>query len=210
LIDIESGEFDEDGEPLKFPNPIPVFGPGELQHPDRIPQAFSKDLNPDLNKHLSIRRSFRMADEDNFEVLFGMYYLEHILIADNMLATYGLFYDFITGKFHSEQITEQYYEDVVAITTTHEFREIPRSIGDKKNRYVEDAPTFTLSLASGENRTVTFVSQKYFMEIREKINVKEDDIPRIYWIRRSEVDAEMAVRALRAQLRLHKGTLDEE
>src|SRR5690349_18880300 len=102
-----------------------------------------------------------MANENRFEVLYGVYYLEHILIADDMLATYGLFYDFITGKCHAEQITEQYYQDVVAITTTHEFRKIPFGVDAQETKYVEDAPTFTLSLASGEHRTVTFVSRKY-------------------------------------------------
>lgn len=207
LINIESNKVDQDGNPLKFPNPVAVVGPAELQRPERIPLVFTRSI--DLSKHFSARRSFYMPNENKVEVLYGVYYLEHILIADDMLATYGLFYDFITGKFHAEEITEQYYKDVVAISTTHEFREIALSIGDKESKYVEDAPTFTLSLASGEHRTVTFVSEKYFMEIKEKINLNEADVLRIYWILDAQENANMAVGALRARLRLHKETHDE-
>jgi hypothetical protein len=209
LINIDIENSDE-GKRLIYPNPIPVLGPGELQHPKKIPLTFSKSINPDLNKHLFAKQSFYMENNNQFDVLYGVYYLEHILIADDMLATYGLFYDCITGKCHAEQITEQYYQDVVAITTTHEFRKIPLNIGGKKIGYIEDAPTFTLSLASGEHRTVTFVSKKYFMEIKEKINIKEDDISKIFWIGNSQMDAEKAGKALRAQLRLHKVILQDE
>jgi len=208
LINIESIKVDQDGNPLKFPNPVAVVGPAELQRPERIPLVFTRSV--DLSKHFSARRSFYMPNDNKVEVLYGVYYLEHILIADDMLATYGLFYDFITGKFHSEEITEQYYKDVVAISTTHEFREIALSIGDKESKYVEDAPTFTLSLASGEHRTVTFVSEKYFMEIKEKINLNEADVLRIYWILDAQENANMAVGALRARLRLHKETHEEK
>ena len=210
LVKIASDECDEKGSPLPYPNPIYVLGPGELQHPDKIPKTFSPEIKPDLHKHLSAKRSYYREDRDRFEVLYGVYYLEHILIANDMLATYGLFYDFITGRYHAEQITEQYYQDVVAIATTHEFREIPSSAEDKKMKYVEDAPTFTLSLSSGEHRTVTFVSEKYFMEIRNKINVSEDDISRISWIGRAQLDADLAAKALRSQLRLHKVVLADE
>ena len=75
---------------------------------------------------------------------------------------------------------------------------------------MEDAPTFTLSLSSGEHRKVTFVSRKYFMEIRENLNVEEDDIANISWSGRAEADADLANRALRSQLRLHKLVLNEE
>jgi hypothetical protein len=204
LIEIESNKVDKVGKLLKFPNPIAVVGPAELQRPERIPLIIPR--NSDLSKHFSARRSFYMDVGDKFEVLYCMYYLEHILIADDMLATYGLFYDFITGKYHAEEITEQYYKDVVAISTTHEFREIVLSDDNKEVKYVEDAPTFTLSLASGEHRTVTFVSEKYFMEIREEINVSENDVSRIYWIVDAKENADMAVGALRARLRLHKET----
>jgi hypothetical protein len=192
---------------IKSPNPIPVFGPGELQHPDRFPPNF-QDFNSDLRKHLIARRAFQLQDQ-RIDVLYGIYYLEYILIADNMLATYGLFYDFITGKTHGVETTEQYYKDVVAIVVTSEFRWIEQNENDIKSLYVEDAPTFTLSLASGEHRTVTFVNEKYFMEIKDKINVAEDNISQIYLIQDSQTYAENAIKALRYQLRLHKAIREQ-
>ena len=88
-------------------NPIPVLGPAELQHSDRIPPQYTTQVDPDRNKHLIARRAFYY--DEYIEVLYGVYYLEYILSADDMLATYGLFYDFIRGKESSEQTTEQYY-----------------------------------------------------------------------------------------------------
>lgn len=153
-------------------NPIPVLGPGELQQSDRIPPQYTVQIDPDRNKHLIARRAFYF--DDYIEVLYGVYYLEYILIADDMLATYGLFYDFVRGKESSEQTTEQYYKDVVAIATTKEFRKISVDSSGQDFIYIDDAPTFTLSLADGEKRTVTFVNEKYFKGIKEKINISED------------------------------------
>jgi hypothetical protein len=151
-----------------------------------------------------------MPTEDVVEVLYGVYYLEHILIADDMFATYGLFFDFISGKHHAEKITEQYYKDVVSISTANEFREISLDINSVAKKYVEDTPTFTFSLASGEYHTATFVCEKYFMEIREKINISEDDVSRIYWIVDAGENVNMAVKAMRYRLRLHKEMNDEK
>lgn len=197
-------------------NPIPVFGPGELQNPKRFPPTFTEinatdDINFDVKKHLTARRAFELPD-GTIDVLYGMYYLECILIAKDMLAIYGLFYDFITGKSHAIETTEQYYKDVVSIIITNEFRWIEKNVTEQnegKSVYVEDAPTFTLSLASGENRTVTFVNEKYFLEIKHKIDILEENISKIFLIRASQIYAENAIRALRNQLRLHK-TLDNE
>jgi len=183
-------------------NPIPVFGPGELQHPDRFPPNF-QDFNSNLRKHLTAKRAFQLPD-GRIDVLYGIYYLEYILVADDMMATYGLFYDFITGKTHGVEMTEQYYKDVVSIVVTKEFRWIEQNEDNVKSIYIEDAPTFTLSLASGEHRTVTFVNEKYFIEIKDKIDVSEDDISQIYLIQDSQTYADSAIKALRFQLRLHK------
>jgi hypothetical protein len=76
--------------------------------------------------------------------------------------------------------------------------------------YVDDAPTFVLSLADGEKRTVTFVNEKYFKEIKEKIDISEDNISKIYWIQDSQIAAENAIKALRFRLRKHKGTTEED
>lgn len=190
------------------PNPISFSGPGELQNPERFPPTFTKirasdDVNFDIKKHLIARRAFEYSD-GRIDVLYGIYYLECILIAKDMLATYGLFYDFITGKPHATETTEQYYNDVVSIVITDEFRWINKST----ELYIEDAPTFTMSLSSGENRKVTFVSEKYFQKIKDEIDVSEENISKIYLIEKSRTNASNAIKALRKQLRLHKA-LDE-
>ncbi len=209
LVDCSSGIFDEDGNRVLQQNPIPVLGPAELQNPQKIPPPFSQEVNSDLNKHLHARRSYLMG-YDRIDVLYGVYYLEYILIGNDMLATCGLFFDFINGKTYSEQITEQYYEDVVAIAIAKEFRKIVLNKDAKEIVLVEDAPTFTLSLASGEQRTVTFVSEKYFMEIRDKIDVAQDDISKIFWIRNAKETADDAMSTLRYYVRLHKWTIEDE
>jgi hypothetical protein len=199
-------------------NPIPILGPGELQRPERLPPQYTVEINLDLNKHLTARRAFYfdthldsyVFPEMRVEVLYGVYYLEYILIADDMLATHGLFYDFITGKESSEQTTEQYYKDVVAIATAKEFRKISIDGGGKDIIYIDDAPTFVLSLADGEKRAVTFVNEKYFKEIKEKIDISEDNISKIYWIQDSQKIAENAIKALRFRLRKHKGTSEDD
>jgi hypothetical protein len=195
-------------------NPIPLFGPGELQNPERFPPTFTDintadDINFDIKKHLTARRAVELPN-GIINVLFGVYYFECVLIANDMLATYGLFFDFITGKSHAIKITEQYYRDVVSIAMTTEFRWIEKNRsekGESRRVYVDDAPTFTISLASGEKLTVTFINEKYFLEIKDKINVLEEDISRIYLIQASRAYADNAIKAIRFQLRLHK-TLD--
>ena len=210
LVDCTSGVFDDNGNSVLQRNPIPVLGPAELQNSQRIHPLFLEDGDIDLNKHFHAKRSYPMTEKDRIDVLYGVYYLEYILIGDDMLVTYGLLYDFITGKTYSEQRIEQYYEDVVSIAITKEFRKIVLSANTIEKIFIEDAPTFTLSLASGEQRTVTFVSEKYFLEIKDKINVDEDGISKIFWIRDSEQIAEDAMVALRYYVRLHKGNIEEE
>jgi hypothetical protein len=213
---IQTGLLDEDLLPIEGNNPIQILGPGELQNPKRFPPTFKKinasdDINFDIKKHLTARRAFEGVG-GAIHVLYGIYYIECILIAKDMLATYGLFYDFITGKSHGTEITEQYYDDVVAIVINEEFRWIKRNKkdSDEKDIYIEDAPTFTMSLSSGDSRKVTFVSEKYFMKIKDEIGVAEQDVSKIFLVQNSTVNTYNAIRALRSQLRLHKMADDIE
>jgi hypothetical protein len=70
--------------------------------------------------------------------------------------------------------------------------------------YIEDAPTFTMSLASGEQRVVTFVNEQYFLKIKDKIGLTEDEVGNIVWVKQSRLLADSAIKALRHYLRLHK------
>jgi hypothetical protein len=182
------------------PNPLCILGPAELQESERIPLPFTKD--PDREKHLKARR-FATLPNGTFEDFYGVYNLEFILVAEDMLGTYGCFFDFITGRVTGERTSEQYYHDVVAISTRREYREV--EIGGTAVP-IEDAPTFSMSLSSGERRQVTFASQSYFEGIRKQMG--EAALPQFEpqrWARNPETAAENAIKALRARLRVHKG-----
>jgi hypothetical protein len=181
-------------------NPLCILGPAELQERQRIPKLFTR--YPDRKKHLKAQR-FALMEDGKFEDFYGVYNLEFILIAEDMLGTYGCFFDFITGRVTGEHTSEQYYDDVVAISTRREFREV--EIGDISVP-VEDAPTFSMSLSSGERRQVTFASPSYFEGVRKQLG--EDRLPEFdpdRWARNPEAAADNAIRALRARLRAHKG-----
>lgn len=194
-----------DGQPIEAPNPIPITGPGELQNPKHIPQSFDPNYSKDRAKHLRARRAAYINNE--LKVFYGVYYIEHILVADDMLATCGRYFDFINGLSSSEKVTEQYYKDVVAISTTKEFRTIELGEDDESDLKlnIENAPTFSMSLASGEKRTVTFVNQDYFAGISKKLDIEEDKIKHLGWVSDAAQLADNAIKALRSYLRKHKG-----
>jgi hypothetical protein len=134
------------------------------------------------------------------------YFLEYIIVATDMLVTHSFFYDFIDDKVTSEYTTEQYYTDVVALAIENEDRKISieNGIGELISAYVEDSPTFTLSLKSGEIHKVSFVSQDYFVKIREKLDITLDDVDNIYWIGQARRVADNVIKALRHYVRQHK------
>jgi hypothetical protein len=186
-------------------NPIPVMGPGELQEKERIPPTFTREVNPDLNKHLTARRAYLLDDGRSVDVLYGIYYIKYIAVADDMLATYSFFFDLISGRISGESISEQYYRDVVAITTTRETRHIMLGVDSDEYILVEDAPTFTIYLAGTEERRVTFVNENYFQEIRDKLGLESTQVHHIYWIGDINRVASDTIQLLRHFLREHKG-----
>jgi hypothetical protein len=186
-------------------NPIPVMGPGELQDIERIPPTFSHKVSKDHFKHLTARRAYHMNDGKRVDVLYGVYFINYIAVAEDMLATYSFFYDHINGKVVGESISEQYYQDVIAITTTRETRQIAMGYDSEEQILVEDAPTFTIYLAGTEERTVTFVNENYFYEIRERLGLESHHVPNIYWVKDAEQTVKDTIQLLRHYLREHKG-----
>lgn len=221
LIDIAF--IDDDDEQVVVSNPLVFLSPGELQSMERIPpplnpiqptsqptEWLSNKLNlkpvPDRVKHLLARREMTTSSA-GYDILFGVYYIEYLMIADDMLTMHGFFFDFITGKRTADTVTEQYYQDVVAIQKSKEFRTIPLSYNSDQTIDIEDAPTFSLTLPSGERRTVTLVNQDYLLELARTMGqVSAHDLQDIRQIsERAKNDAEVAVKTLRHYLRLHKG-----
>jgi|GEM_PF-3427289 len=216
----------DEGEQLIVPNPMVFISPGELQDFERIPPPFRppqdkankpERLNsklepkpvPDRAKHLLARRAATTTAR-GYEILFAVYYIEHLMIADDMIIMHGFFFDFVTGKTTADKITEQYYSDVVAIEKSKEFRSIPVSYDTDQTIDIEDAPAFSLTLPSGERRTVTLVNQEYLMglaQIMQRLaQSEEQDIYEIS--EQAKTNAENAVKTLRHYLRLHKGSGD--
>lgn len=187
-------------------NPLSVLGPGELQ--EKIPRQFLATTNADLNKHLGAKQAYQLAPEygARYDILYGVYFLEYIVVATDMLVTHSFFYDFIVDKVTSEYTTEQYYTDVVALAIENEDRKltIENGIGELMSTYVEDSPTFTLSLKSGEIHKVSFVNQDYFVKVREKLDITLDDVDNIYWIGQARRNSDNVIKALRHYIRQHK------
>jgi uncharacterized small protein (DUF1192 family) len=187
-------------------NPLSVLGPGELQ--EKIPRQFWATINTDLNKHLGAKEAYQLAPEygARYDILYGVYFFEYIVVATDMLVTHSFFYDFIVDKVTSEYTTEQYYTDVVALAIEKESREFTTmdNMGRPTSIYVEDSPSFTLSLKSGEKHQVSFVSQDYFVKVREKLEISLDDIGKIYWINQARTIADNVIKALRHYIRQHK------
>ncbi|HLO15318.1 MAG TPA: toll/interleukin-1 receptor domain-containing protein [Anaerolineales bacterium] len=182
-------------------NPIQLIGPAELQHRERVPPEYLREVRPDQNRHIGAYRSY-FCDAGYIEVLYGLYYLQHIVLADDMFGAYGLFFDFISGQFVAEQYAEVYYKDLVTIGWSYEYRNLP--LNDQENVSIENIPTFVLSLASGERITIALVNERYFMAIKERLDVSRENIVKISLIDESRSLADNAIKALRLQIRLHK------
>jgi hypothetical protein len=162
-----------------------------------------------MHKHLGAKQSYQVDPKKYdvlYDVLYGVYFFEYIVVAKDMLVTHSFFYDFIDDQVSSEYTTEQYYTDVVALAIEKESREL-NTIDDKgtpTSIYIEDSPTFTLSLKSGEKHQVSFVNQDYFIKVREKLAISLDDVDKIFWINQARATADNVIKALRSYLRKHK------
>jgi len=196
-----------DNPNIEIKNPLTVLGPGELQ--EKIPKQFSPTINSDLNKHLSSKQAYQVEPKKYkllYDVLYGVYFFEYIVVATDLLVAHSFFYDFIEDKVISEYTTEQYYTDIVALAIEEEFRVIKTLdyLGRQRSINIEDSPSFTLSLKSGEKHKVAFVNQEYFIKVKDKLKIDPNDIDKIYWINQAKVIANNVIKALRAYLRKHK------
>jgi predicted nucleic acid-binding Zn-ribbon protein len=146
---------------LDATNPFCIRGPAELQHNELIPIPY-RERKSDRHKHLQAR-SFVVMPDGSFADFYGVYNIEFILVTNDVLATYGTFYDFITGRQSGERTTVQHYADVVAIRSMKGFREVEVD-GDKKIP-MENVPSLSLSLMDGDKIDVTFPDREYFNQI---------------------------------------------
>ena len=140
-----------------------------------------------------------------------MYAIELLIVAQDMLTTCEIFYDFITGEVINEQIREQYFEDIVALEQRREYRSIPLTYAEQAETLeIPDAPTFSIILSSGDRTTVTFASRAYYLGIITEIVAQSQSIVNVNQselderLRESSRAAYAALAALRRHVRDHK------
>jgi hypothetical protein len=183
--------------------PYSIFGPAELQKRDRIPKPLREPTDGDGQKHLTARQSVTLRDGKWID-LHGVYYVEILIIAPDVFANYGCFFDFINGETMAEHSSEQYYDSIVSLKISREYREI--SVGNQIIG-IDDSPTFGLTLLSQDKIEVTFPTRGYFAGLsRAGIRSAEFDLDR--WALNPDDRAEEAIRALRIELRRRRRAED--
>ena len=182
-------------------NPICFFAPAELQNNACIPKPFLEPAS-DLNKHLHAR-VFAYLPDGAWLNLHGVYYVEILILGLDWVANYECYYDFVTGRRFDEHMSEQHYADIVTLSTSRAYRELP--IGAKRI-IVDDALTFGMSLASTEKIEITFPSRGYFAGMNNAgFSAFYFDLER--WALNPAPLVENTLIVLREQWRKHKGIL---
>ena len=182
------------------PNPVCIAGPAFLQRPKALPETFFDPVKPDQSKHFAAYH-FDFMNEGDFIDFYGVYYVEFFIVAEKMIGNYGCFYDFISGKSYKEHTAEMYYQDIVMLSTKHEYRRV--DFPWIKFTW-ENAPTFSMSLTSGQTIAVTYPSTEYFAGTNLPNNQSGYRFDPARWVRNPEKIAETALKALRAQLKIYK------
>ena len=203
IIDLTIFDKNKDEIPLK--GFMKFVGPGELQSPDRIPTSYTpininlgkkaaetlKSLlrissdnrletikpNPNHIKHL-LARKMPEKEEGGYEIFYGVYHIEFLVLMEDNFMLYSFFYDFITGETIAEIISEVYYKDIIALEQRSEERVIPLSYQeDSGTLEIANIPTLRLILPGSESRTITFANKEYFIgHFMGKSGVKREKV----------------------------------
>ncbi len=187
-------------KPDKADNPLCILGPAQLQHRDLVPRPFLDKDAVDLSKHVKAAR-FAFLSGDRFEDFYGVYSVEFIILGKDRLGNYGCFFDFITGKIYGEHVSEMYYKDVVSLSVREEYRQVNMSWLQTPT---VKAPTFAMSLASGNTIEISFASAEYVSLLKMQLPEGTNSIDPAQWVRNPESAAQKAIEALRAELQKHK------
>ena len=179
--------------------PLHILAYAKLQDPLKIRKCLPDLIGkPDLEKHLEAIKSGSILDE-KFDIFYGIYYFEFFILRDKILANFGCFYDFITGRIYGEHTKEMYYNDIVALTIRQEYQE-PRLTWLALPRIT--LSTFSLSLKSGERIEVTLPSEEY-LEQYALLHNQRLFLPE-KWARNPENIAQEVAGALRRVVFPHK------
>ncbi|KPV52849.1 hypothetical protein SE17_13025 [Kouleothrix aurantiaca] len=168
----------------------------------------AKAVLSDQVRHLLARRI--TAQDGRTHLLHGVYYIEYMFIADAMLIHHGFFYDFILDKTTADRTAELFFQDVVAIEKSLEYREIPRRLDTEEALVIEDAPTISITLPSGDQRTFTFANRAYLDAVAGDILIERaagsgiSPTIELDPIQEMRLDADGALRFMSQMLRQHK------
>ncbi len=238
------GSYDESGSTERVTDMISLVSPGRLQDATRLPPTYIPpqigaarnladkaiaEINvsgfqlaqwirpktvPDRGKHFLAKRLLRA--NGSIEVLYGVYYVDHLMILDDMIVLHSFFFDFVSGTTAADRITEVYYRDIVALEITHEYRAIPLQYTDDPNAVLilEDVPVLGLALSNGDRHTISFVNEAYLRGMLKYIESELSSLRGLdpqaseRYIRQKLHEtlqvADDAIKVLRAQVRRHK------
>lgn len=145
---------------LEGTNPISIRGPARIQAPKSIPEHYRK-RNEDYNKHFEASRIEQLSN-GKYVDLYGLCSIQFILLADDVLASYKLLYNFITGRDVEVRTRRQHYADVVGIETNRSNREV--KVNDEMS-LVEGVPSLRISLTNDEKIDITYPNDHYYRVI---------------------------------------------
>jgi len=193
-------------------NPMILCLPAEIQT-DRIPERLKQPIQW---KHVKAKKFVQQGRY--LQLINGVYYLEALLIGTDMLGTYGCFFDFIEGVQITEKFSEQYYSDVISMGWAAEALQLSLSSEQSGEKVIslDRVPTFTLSLSSGEKMEFSIATQDYARQVFSMLSesgargeeLSADDS--FLTVDQASVYLDTILRALRAQLRRHKRSVEEQ
>ncbi len=153
---LRSSEKDEE-----LANIFCIPGPAEIQESRLVPNSYISNPGSDRAKHLSARRYARLPD-GQWADFHGVYNIQFVIVADDILASYRTTWDFIDGRRRGEEARSQHYADVVGVQDYRGSRELKHLRGGSGATFLDNAPTLQLSLTSSERLQVTWVNDEYF------------------------------------------------
>jgi hypothetical protein len=236
--------YDETTSTERVTNLIRIVSPGRIQDEERLPLSYLPpqigaarefldqvvseiDIKgrqlaklirpitvPDRGKHLLAKRL--LHTDRGLAILYGVYYVDLLMILDDMLVLHNFFFDFISGKTIAERTTEVYYEGIVGFEISQEYRMVALQYTDDPDAalILEDVPMLSLILSSGDRHTVSLVNEAYLRSVLQQIEAEATSRSRLdrgqvdhyveSSVRETARQADDAIRVLRAQVRQHK------
>lgn len=186
---LESGMEDQVLPERGFPTYVPA------KYQKNIPPGFRE--NQDNLKHLKATQTAKVGGVPH--EFSGVYYMEFILVGNDMLAVYSTFFDFIMQTSFSPKWRVFHFIDIVSIQSDQNY--ISFNDPDEIGSGVDDMPLLTLTLTSGEQIRINYPNDSY---IKRKSNEFDPDKQEYKWVYNMEEVVKNANRHIRQQMRNFK------